>query len=118
MASAYSIYKSLGHEIHCTPHLLHVTTIHISAVAPPADNNSSLIRKFVIFLVMNPDLVPLEQVALVALVVALVAREPLLARLGLLVGALVSSEAALCGEGLKGEYVFHGPTCFKLGVSS
>ena len=39
MASAYSIYKSLGHEIHCTPHLLHVTTIHISAVAPPADKN-------------------------------------------------------------------------------
>ena len=57
-----------------------------------------------IFLVMNPDLVPLEQVELVALVVALVAREPLLARLGLLVGALVSSEAALCSEGLKGEY--------------
>ena len=44
---------------------------------------------------------PLEQVELVALVVALVARELLLARLGLLVAALVSSEAALRGEGLK-----------------
>ena len=44
---------------------------------------------------MQLDLVPLEQVVLVALVVALVARKLLFARVGLSVGSLVKSEATL-----------------------
>ena len=44
---------------------------------------------------MQLNLVPIEQVFLVALVVALVARKLLLARVGLSVGSLVKSEATL-----------------------